>query len=304
MDVKFLTYFLTLAAEKNMTKASEKLFVSQSSLSHFLSRLESEVGTPLFLRGRNELVLTPAGRLYEETAREVIHLRDRLYKNIASLENRGHIRLATSSQWGMKLISDAVLWFKDAFPQMTFEFRHLDLDQLYEMLSRNRLDFALAAIPTVESASGTTRILRKEELFFAVPSAHPYCRENPGVTITRQELTDRFCQATLLLSRKPTANRILADALFAEYRQVPTAVNDVNGIPVTKSMISRGIGCSFIPLSCKDDDKTIHYYSIDPPLYRYNALMQRDDLVLNEPERFFCSYVTNYFREPEETDGR
>ena len=69
-------------------------------------------------------------------------------------------------------------------------------------------------------------------------------------------------------------------------------------------MISRGIGCSFIPLSCKDDDKTIHYYSIDPPLYRYNALMQREDLVLNEPERFFCSYVTNYFREPEETDGR
>lgn len=297
MDVKYLTYFLTLAHEKNMTKASEKLFVSQSSLSHYLAKLENEVGTPLFLRGKNELVLTPAGQLYAETAQEVIRMRDRLYKNIASLEDRGHIRLATSSQWGMTMISDAILWFKEAFPKVTFEFRHLDVDLLFRLLDDHKLDFALAALSSDKGLRQTTKILRKEELFFAVPASHPYCSENAGDQIRRQELADRFYQTPLLLSRKPTANRILADELFSACGRTPTVVNEVNGIPLTKTMISNGIGSSFIPLSCKDEDQAIHYYSVEPPVYRYNALMQRDNLILNQPEQFFCSYVTSYFQE-------
>ena len=52
MDIKYLTYIIAIAEEKNMTKAAEKLFVSQSSLSYYLSKLEQDVGTPLFLRAK------------------------------------------------------------------------------------------------------------------------------------------------------------------------------------------------------------------------------------------------------------
>lgn len=48
MDVKYLNYILAIAKHKNMTIAAEELFVSQSSLSQYLSRLEQELGTPLF----------------------------------------------------------------------------------------------------------------------------------------------------------------------------------------------------------------------------------------------------------------
>lgn len=51
MDTKYLEYIITIADEKNMTKAAEKLYVSQSSLSYYLSKLEHELGTPLFIRG-------------------------------------------------------------------------------------------------------------------------------------------------------------------------------------------------------------------------------------------------------------
>ena len=45
MDVKYLNYILAIANRHNMTKAAEDLFVSQSSLSQYLSRLEQELGT-------------------------------------------------------------------------------------------------------------------------------------------------------------------------------------------------------------------------------------------------------------------
>lgn len=297
MDVKYLNYFLTLVSEKNMTRASEKLFVSQSSLSHYLSRLETEVGTPLFLRGKNELILTPAGELYAETARTVIQLRNKLYKNIANLENRAHIRLATSSQWGIRMIPGLLSLYQKAFPHVTFEFRHMDVDQLYWLLAEGQLDFILVAVPSLDNLPRSAQLIWKEELFFSIPSAYPYTQENPGNSISRRDLAVRFCQTTLLLSRRPTANRILADEVFDEYGRTPSSINEVNGIPLTKTMISGGIGCSFIPSSCKDNDETIHYYHIDPPLYRYNVLMQRENLVLHQPEQFFRSYVANYFQE-------
>lgn len=48
MDVKYLNYILAIANRHNMTKAAEDLFVSQSSLSQYLSRLEQELGTSSF----------------------------------------------------------------------------------------------------------------------------------------------------------------------------------------------------------------------------------------------------------------
>lgn len=74
MNVKSLKYFITIAEEQNLTKAAKRLFVSQSTLSLFLRKLEEEAGLPLFDRSKNKLTITPAGRLYAETARELIRM--------------------------------------------------------------------------------------------------------------------------------------------------------------------------------------------------------------------------------------
>ena len=95
MDIKYLTYIIAIAEERNMTKAAEKLFVSQSSLSYYLSKLEQDVGTPLFLRAKNELLLTPAGQLYVEAAQNVVEIKKQLYKNISDLNHKAHIFLYT-----------------------------------------------------------------------------------------------------------------------------------------------------------------------------------------------------------------
>ena len=91
MDIKYLNYILAIASRHNMTKAAEDLFVSQSSLSQYLSRLEQELGTPLFTRSKNELTLTPAGELYVDAAKKVVKIQKELYQNITALSKRGKI---------------------------------------------------------------------------------------------------------------------------------------------------------------------------------------------------------------------
>lgn len=64
MDIKYLNYFIEIAKKKNITKAAEALYISQSSLSQYLARLEQDIGAELFVRTKGELVLTTAGKLY------------------------------------------------------------------------------------------------------------------------------------------------------------------------------------------------------------------------------------------------
>ena len=64
MNTRQLEYILAIAEEKNILRASEKLFISQSTLSQTLINLEKELGTPLFIRNQRELAITEAGQYY------------------------------------------------------------------------------------------------------------------------------------------------------------------------------------------------------------------------------------------------
>lgn len=68
MNWNQLQYVITIAEEKSITKAAQKLYISQPSLSLSIQALEKETGTPLFERNRGEMKLTYAGALFYEWA--------------------------------------------------------------------------------------------------------------------------------------------------------------------------------------------------------------------------------------------
>ena len=88
MDTRHLQYIVTIAQRQNMTKAAEELYVSQSSLSQYLGKLEKKLGVPLFERTKNKLLLTPAGERYVEAARKILDIEKETYADIRSLNNR------------------------------------------------------------------------------------------------------------------------------------------------------------------------------------------------------------------------
>ena len=75
MDTRQIEYILQIAEENNITKAAEKLFITQSALNQQLLKLERELGTPLFQRTKNKWCLTDAGRIYVEGARKMMQIK-------------------------------------------------------------------------------------------------------------------------------------------------------------------------------------------------------------------------------------
>ena len=85
MDLKQIEYILKIAEENNVTKAAEKLFISQSALNQQLLKLEKELGAPLFFRTRNNWTLTEIGELYVQNAKEIMAIKKNTYNQIADM---------------------------------------------------------------------------------------------------------------------------------------------------------------------------------------------------------------------------
>src|SRR5690554_1715029 len=118
MDVRYLEYIIEIAREGNMTKAAKKLFVTQSSLSQYLAKLEGELGTTLFERTRGELKPTKAGRLYVEAAVQMVEIRKHLIEDIQGISDTGKIALGITSNWGLDMLPKVLLQFKRRYPNM------------------------------------------------------------------------------------------------------------------------------------------------------------------------------------------
>lgn len=61
MDTKIIEYVIAIAEEKSLSKAAERLYLSQPALSQQPEKLEDELGTPLFVRGKDGLSITEPG---------------------------------------------------------------------------------------------------------------------------------------------------------------------------------------------------------------------------------------------------
>lgn len=84
MNTRELEYILAIAKEKSISKAAEKLYVTQPALSLFLTRLESQLGTPLFIRGASGLIPTFAGERYIQMSRRCSRITGTLNRSFAT----------------------------------------------------------------------------------------------------------------------------------------------------------------------------------------------------------------------------
>ena len=94
-----IEYVLTLAEQRSFSKAAQKLYVSQPSLSQYIINLEKQIGTSLFDRSTSPVRLTTAGEAFVETARQIKALEDNFTNRISDLENlrTGSVRIGASS---------------------------------------------------------------------------------------------------------------------------------------------------------------------------------------------------------------
>lgn len=148
MEIRVLNYFLAVVREKSITKAAEKLNLTQPTLSRQIHLLEQELGVKLIERGR-KITLTAEGKFLRERAEQLVRLErsTREQLSMRGKEISGQVRINCSDIEASPLLNDIIEKFKAIHPAVSFEISYEVTSQTKHLLNERKIDFALFQEP-------------------------------------------------------------------------------------------------------------------------------------------------------------
>lgn len=225
MELKEIKYFIAIAETGNMSKAAEKLFISQPALSHFLSKLEASLNVKLFHKqSNNSLVLTDAGKILLQGSKEIAAIHQAVLKQLSEYQagSGQSITIGLSSERSTQLLTGALPILYDHFPGIKVDIMHHTVTDLKQLVKNGEVDFAYSAYKQKEP--GFEYIpFDTLKIDVLVPAAHrlahiasPIPNENMN-SISLHDLAGE----PLILLKKNTVMRDIEDIYFKENRFRP-----------------------------------------------------------------------------------
>ena len=136
MEMKELVYLVTLAEEESISRAAERLYMAQSSLSQFLHQFEAELGTKLFVRTSKGITPTYSGKCFIEHAGEILRDYQKAKNELWDNENlaAGKVVLGISSFRGRRMLPKVLKQFQEIYPNVKVQVVEAHSMRLEELL--------------------------------------------------------------------------------------------------------------------------------------------------------------------------
>lgn len=149
MEIRVLRYFLEIAREGNMTRAAERLHVSQPTLSKQMKELEGELGKKLFRRGSSSVSLTDEGMLLRKRAEDLLAMADKIEAEFQTMDDitGGDIYIGCAESHLIKYLAHAVKALHRRYPRIRYHITSGGTEQVAERLDRGLFDLAFIVEP-------------------------------------------------------------------------------------------------------------------------------------------------------------
>lgn len=175
MELQQMRYVIAIAEEQSFTRAAERCFVVQSSLSHQIKALERELGVTLFARTSRRVELTAAGEAFLPAARASLEAAERAVTDAAAATGRirGTLTVGVIPTVTAIDIPAALRDFRRAHPAVQVRLRGGGSDEFISAITEGTMDVAVLGLPeTAEVKNVATRVLARERLVAVVGAEH------------------------------------------------------------------------------------------------------------------------------------
>ncbi len=242
MELWQLKTFRMVADTLNFTKASEKLNLTQSAVSHQIKALENELGEPLFIRSKRGVILTQAGQLALEYAGRILDEADEMKEKIAGREKSlvGRVRVAAATQALVFLFAPLFESFMEEFEGIELVFRTtVSTDQTVTDILNGMADIGFASMPTYSPTLRVTEVF-DDELVLVVGKKHRLAKFKQ---IEHNELESEHW----ILFERGSSIRRATDTFFKKLKIEPERSLESNDTYFIKLMVEKGLGISLLP---------------------------------------------------------
>ncbi len=223
-----LKYFIELTKTQHLTRASERLGITQPALSHCIKRLEVELKTLLFVRSKKGMKLTKAGELLLQSSQNLIQSWDQLLKVVHadSQEAVGIIKLGCHSAVAQFTLPQFLGDFLKSYPNIELQLTHGLSRHMTEQVVSSQLDVAFAVNPLAHPDLIIKEIFKDEVSLWRSKKCL-----NPDVLITEPNLLQTQDIISKMNKRGLKFNRII----------------ESSSLEVIANLVSHGVGCGILP---------------------------------------------------------
>lgn len=251
MDLRSLHYFTVVAEELNITRAAERLNMSQPPLSSQIKGLEEELGVQLFIRGKRHLTMTEAGALLYRRAKQLLELSEQTQQEIRSMEGlSGDLNISLVEGRGPYLLARWIAGFRSEFPQVSIHLWNGSGDEVIERVHRGLADLGLVAAPySPELLDGFS--VGREPWVAMMSKDHPLAKEK-GAFLPLKKLVG---QPLFIPNRRSRAESLRA--WFYEIGEEPCIAGDLSNYIDAVALAEQNAGICVYPMTTYTENELV-----------------------------------------------
>ena len=289
MNLLHLRYFVELAHTKHFTRAAERLCITQPSLSHAITQLETELGVPLFERSGRSTALTRFGEQFLTCAQQTLSTLD---EGVDALQRvargEGLVRLGLLRTLGVDFVPGLAARYLRENPDrnIRFTFHTGVTQQLLDGLMEKRFDLVFCSQPPAELQLTAVPVGR-QDLVLIVPRGHPLAE------LHTVDLAQALPYPQVYFA-KGSGMRNVVDGLFAQIGGTPQIAYETEEDQVIAGLVAQGFGIAVVPYMEMLLRLDVKILQIGCPVWERNFyLVSNDKGYLPPAVRQFRQYVLN-----------
>lgn len=297
MNLNALRYVIMIAEERNITKAAEKLYVTQSALSQNLRSLENELDFQIFDREASPLVPTEAGKLFIQWAKRVIHSENEMLHKLQDISRTKSrvLRIGLSPQKSVHIFPKVLKRFYEEQPGCKIILEEHPSDVLLDMLEQNEIDL-LFDVNHSEYIEYDFVPIAEERIQIAAPVGIKMPVANKENDYPVVPLSEVMQHPFISLSEKQYLGKVVKQ-LYDTAECIPNIVLECRSADMALQMVGAGLGVTVIPEFAirKDEKGQIRYYNLEhPDVRRVVGISYKKGMYLTEDVKLLVELLKGF----------
>lgn len=293
MEIRELNYFIAVAECGSISKAAQKLFITQPNLSRQLQKLEEELGQKLLIRSNKSTELSDAGKLLYKRAKEITELASKTREEISSDSGElvGTVSIGGGESYAVELIARAAKETISDHPGIKFDFFSGDTDAVTDKLDKGLIDFGILIDPSDLTKYNSLRLPLKDTWGILARNDSPVAYRS---CVTPKDLKD----LPLIFS----VHSFKKNAITEWFGIDPEKLNVVatyNLLYNASLMVKQGIGYAvgLDKIVGTSSDSGLKFIPFEPKLETHLDVAWKKSTVLSRTSETFLKYLKNTLAE-------
>lgn len=297
----------TVYQEGSISKAAQKLFISQPSLSVMIHKVEEEIGTPLFDRTSKPIRLTETGQEYIKAAEEILHIEKSFQNYLDAVEElqSGSLNLGSNQLLSSLVLPKYIARFISKYPNIQLHLADDNSTVLENMISSGQLDFIIDN-QRLDSEIFEQQKLKEEQLLLAVPDTFACNKELGNYSLREMDVIsgdhlDKACKPVALekfrdvpfvTMTRENETRHRSDEMFREAGFKPKTILEIDRLVTLYNFVEMGAAAAIVSDTLVQN---IQHHSGKVCFYRLDSQFAKREIYLTWKRNKYYSKAMKAF---------